>query len=43
MREGAECGGSPWLQMREGRFITLEARETNTIEYELEFYYGMSR
>ena len=26
-----------------GRFRILAARETNTIEYELEFYYDMSR
>ena len=36
MREGVECGGSPWLRMR-GCFIILAARQTNSVEYELEF------
>ena len=45
MREGAECGESPWLRMRGGGgggFKILTARKTNTIEYELEFCCDMS-
>ena len=42
-----EGGSRMWrkpLATDEGvRFIILAARETNTIEYELEFYYDMSR
>ena len=42
MREGAECR-KPLATDEGGRFIILAARETNTIEYELDFYCDMSR
>ena len=42
MRVGAECGGSPWLRMREDIY-NLAAREKSFIEYKLEFLIEISR
>ena len=40
---GSRMWRKPLATDEGGRFIILAARETNTIEYELEFYYDMSR
>ena len=37
MREGAECGRSPWLRVREGDLKILTARETSVMNISLSF------
>ena len=37
IKEGAECGGSPWLRTRERDLKILTARETSIMSMSLNF------